>query len=136
MIKKADLALSLRKKAIEISTANNYKLIYEGREFKPITGKSHIADTVMDGDDNKIGMEDGSNDFQIGIYQLMVFYPREKSNLGALDITDTYQLGFIRGTELTENGQMARIMESSVTELKYNPTHLMYAISIKYSVIH
>ena len=85
MIKKADLALSLRKKAIEISTANNYKLIYEGREFKPITGKSHIAETVMYGDDNKIGMEDGSNDFQIGIYQLMVFYPREKSNLGALD---------------------------------------------------
>lgn len=136
MIKKIDLALSFRNKAEEIADSNNYTIVLEGREFEPSLTQTYITEHVLFGDDNKIGMEDSSNDFQIGIYQLTVNVPRNKSNLFALDIVDTFKLGFARGTELTENGQMARVMESSVSALDYNPTHLMYAISIKYSVIH
>ena len=58
MIKKADLALPLRKKAIEISTANDYKFVFEGKKFKPVTGSVHITENVLFGEDNKIGMED------------------------------------------------------------------------------
>ncbi|HHZ69081.1 MAG TPA: hypothetical protein EYN54_02100 [Methylococcaceae bacterium] len=136
MIKKADLASALRNNAQAIANANSYNLIVDGREYKPSSTEEYTTEHTLFGDDNKIGMEDGSNDFQIGIYQLTVNVPRNKSNLRALDIVDTFTLGFVRGTELTVNGQMVRMMESSVTALNYNQTHLMYAISIKYSVIH
>ena len=136
MISKRDLALALRTKAIEVTTANSYQLVFDGREFTPTTDEPYTKEHPMFGDDNKIGLEDSSSDFQIGIYQLTVFSPREISNLTALTIVDTLVFAFARGTELTENGQMARIMESSVKELNYHPTHIMYAISIKYSVIN
>lgn len=136
MIKKSDLALALRTKAIEVTTANSITLVFSGREFTPEVDQSYVKEDPLFGDDNKIGYEDTSSDFQIGIYQLMVFSPREKSNLAGLDIVDVLAIGFARGTELTENGQMVRTMETTVTPLDYNNTHLMYAVRIKYSVIH
>lgn len=136
MIKKTDLILALRGKAIEVTTANNYTLVFSGKTFTPEADQTYIKEDILPGDDNKIGYEDSSNDFQIGIYQLMVNTPRNKSNLDATDIIDVLSLAFSRGTELTVNGQMVRTMESTLTPLDYNPTHLMYALRIKYSVIH
>lgn len=138
MINSKDLALSLRNKAMKIASDHKYTLSIEGKTFEIPADEPYTKESVFFGDNNKIGREDSSNEFQLGFYQLTVFSPRHKSNLAALDIVDTFRLGFKRGTELIENGQMTRTMESTLVTLDYpkNLTHIMYIVKINYSVIH
>ena len=136
MISKKDLALALRNKAKEIADANSYTLVTAGQEFTPDVNQLYITEAPLYGNDNLVGLEDNSNDSQFGLYQLTVLSPRTLTKWAALDIVDILQIGFARGVEMTVNNQTVRAMNTSITELDYNPTHLMYAVRVAYSVIN
>ena len=138
MISKHDLAKALSNKAREIATANGYNLIANNEQYTPDVNEEYIQQFTLGGPSNALGMEDDSPDLQFGVYQISVHTPKSSRSAewDGLKIAEKFQLGFKRGTELVYNNQMVRTKESDIQPLKYDPTHLMHVLSVRYSVIN
>ncbi len=138
MISNFDTDKALLAQAKIIATANGYRLVTDGESYQPDPNELYIKEHVINGDDESRGIEDGSPDVQIGIYQLTVFAP--KANEGAkwqsVQVCDVLRDGFARGTELIFNQQMVRMRSSSLKRLGDDDTHKIYALSITFTVIN
>lgn len=136
MIKKFDLAKALRNQADIVATANSYVLVANGEGFEPDINNSHIEEIVLFGDDNSVGLSDLSSNIQFGIYQLSVHSPKHKTKWAGLKIIDVLQASFVKGLELTFDGQMVRIKTTSLAPMMQNDTHLIFHLSITFSIIN
>jgi hypothetical protein len=136
MVNNFDVAKALKDQANIIATANDYILISTDESNPSDVNGSYIEEFTLFGDDNSIGISDASSDIQIGIYQLSVYVPKTSSKWAALAIIGVLQFGFPKGLEMIYNAQTVRAKNSSISPLMQNDTHLIYHLSIAYSVIN
>lgn len=149
MINKHDLAKALADNARQISTANGYELVANNTSFTPDPNTLYVTQKTLFGDDNNRGTEDNSFDLQFGIYQINIYTPKASENAEweGMKIGGVYQAGFARGTELTYNNQMVRMMNSSLREMTSltsasltpagnSATHKTHILSAKFSIIN
>lgn len=136
MISKFDVAKALRDQAKIVTDANSLVLVGNGEGFEPDVEKSHIEEIVLYGNDFSVGLADESSDIQVGIYQLSVHSPKTEPKWVGLEIIDILQASFVKGLQLTFNGQMVRIKTSSLATMMQSETHFIYHLSIEFSVIN
>ena len=135
-ISKFDLAKALRNQAKIVADANSITLVGNGEGFSPDVNLSHIEEIALFGDDNTLGHEDTSSDMQVGVYQLSVHTPKIQTKWEALRIIDILQASFVKGLELTFNGQLLRLRNGSISTMDQNETHLIFHLSIVFTVIN
>lgn len=137
MISKHDLAKALATKCKEIADDNSYLLIAEGIPYSPTVDATYIKEAVLYGSDNANALNDDSSDYMIGIYQLSIYTPRSSlsGKYDDLAISEVFQTGFKRGTELTYNNQSLRIKTSTLRPMDFSDTHFLHILSISFNVI-
>jgi hypothetical protein len=138
MINKFSLAKSLYDQAKLISNSNSLNLVADGEEYTTTPNEEYIEDHVLFGKDDSVGISDASSDIQLGVYQLTINTPKaeEGAKWRGLQIANIYQEGFPKGLELTHDNQAARIRNTSIVPLGQNDTHLVFVLSVQYSVIN
>lgn len=138
MISKYDLAKALYEQAKLVCANNGYLLIPEGQTYEPEPSATYVQEFVLYGEDTAPGLADDSSDIQLGIYQININTPKEKAGAKwiGLQMAETIQTGFKRGTELTYNGQMVRTKTTATLAMLPNETHEVHILSINFSVIN
>lgn len=135
-ISKFNLAKALRNEAKIVTDANNLTLVGNGEGFSPDVNEPHVEEIVMFGDDNSVGLGDVSSDVQFGIYQLSVHSPISQTKWAGLQIIDILSAHFVRGLKPSFNGQQAVVTTASVAPMMKNSTHLIFHLSVTFSVIN
>lgn len=136
MINKFNLAKALRNEAKIVTDANSFKLVANGEGFTPDVNQTFIEEIVLFGDDNSVGLGDASSDVQFGIYQLSVHSPINKTKWDGLQIIDILSAHFVRGLKPSFGGQKAVITTASVAPMMKDDTHLIFHLSVTFSVIN
>lgn len=144
MISNFKIAKALRDRAKVVADANSYPLVTNGQNYQNDADGLYIEESVLFGDDNSIGISDNSSNIQIGIYQLSVNIPKNKTKWTGLEVIDVLKASFTKGLELTHDGQTLRIKNLLVSPISRtaapasmfdSETHYVYNLSIEYSVI-
>lgn len=136
MIGKFNLAKAFRNEADIVADANSYTLVGNGQGFTPDVNESHIEEIVLFGDDESVGLGNNSSNVQFGIYQLSVHSPIHDKKWTGLQIIDVLSAHFKRGLEPAFGGQKAVVTIASVAPMMKNDTHLIFHLSITFSVIN
>lgn len=135
-ISKFNLAKALRNEAKIVSDANSFTLVANGEGFTPDVNETFIEEIVLFGDDNSVGLGDVSSDVQFGIYQLSVNSPIGQTKWAGLQIIDILSAHFVRGLKPSFGGQQAVVTIASVAPMMKSDTHLIFHLSVTFSVIN
>jgi hypothetical protein len=136
MINKFNISKALRDNAKTIADANSVKLVSNGELYDPDINLGYVEEIALYGKDTSIGLADESSDIQFGIYQININTPKTKTKWSGLKLADIFNAGFSKGLELTYNGQMVRIKNTTFEPMMQNDTHLIHILSINFSVIN
>ena len=138
MINKYSISKALYDNTKQVSTANGFLLIANGKAYTPSPNDVYVQEMTIYGDDNSVGIADNSSDIQMGIYQININTPKALTGgkWQGLQMVDIYQAGFSKGLELTFNGQMLRIKSAKLSTMMQSDTHFIHILSIAYSVIN
>lgn len=136
MISKFNLAKALRNEAKIVADANSITLVGNGEGFSPDVNQTFIEEIVLFGDDNSVGLGDESSDVQFGIYQLSVHSPINQTKWAGLQIIDILSAHFVRGLKPIFGGQKAVVTTASVSPMMKSETHLIFHLSVTFSVIN
>ncbi len=138
MISRFSLSKALLDKAQEVADNNGYLLVPNGAEYETDPNELYIQEYVIYGPDNTIGAANDSNAIQLGVYQININTPKawEGSKWKGLEVVDVFVAAFSRGTQLTINSQMLKILNIDSQLMDGDDTHDMHILSINYSVIN
>lgn len=139
MINPFDIAKAFRDHSKSIADANGYTLVGEGEPYEPDVNTQYIDESLIFGPDNPVGISDNSNDFQLGIYQLMVNTPKAfgaGAKWKGLEVVGVLKSAFPKGLELTSGGQKVRIKSFNTPEQLEDETYINHVLSLTYSVIN
>lgn len=136
MISKFNLAKALRNEAKIVADANSITLVGNGEGFSPDVNQTFVEEIVLFGDDSSVGLGDESSDLQFGIYQLSVHSPINQTKWAGLQIIDILSAHFVRGLKPIFGGQQAVVTIASVAPMMKSETHLVFHLSITFSVIN
>ncbi len=135
MISKFSIAKALRDQASITATAQGLTLVSFGEQFTPGINESFLEEAVIFGNDDSLGLSDSSSDYQIGVYQIKVYTPKTGTKWQGLGLVDAIQTAFLKGLELTHNGQAIRIKNAYTGPMLLYDTHFIHTFSAEYSAL-
>ena len=105
---------------------------WENAPFDPVAGTVYISEHYLPANTSAVGVEDGSSDHFVGVYQLSIHANSGAYKLEAQTLADSIAAHFARGTSLTYEAQKVRIEVSSIASALQQGDRYMIPVSINW----
>ena len=80
-------------------------IAFENVPFTPVDSVTWLRESYLPANSATVGLEPGGSTDFVGVYQVSVYIPLDKSKFGAYKLVDAITAHFARGTGLEFDGQ-------------------------------
>ena len=106
-----------------------------GGSYTPNPTVAYCKEFDLSGDTFSESVNANGAERKDAIYQVDVFTPKNAGKWQALEICALVQTVFPRGLELIEDGQRVQIREATRSSIRYDNTHQIITLSIRYTAL-
>jgi hypothetical protein len=123
---KIGAALSTQLATLNLPTA------WENVRFKPVSGQTYIAETLIAGNTIPVGFANQASDEFGGVYQVLVYSPADAGKGVGRATADTVAAAFVRGQRLVYNGVTVTILSTSQSSGFMSGDRWVVPVSVTY----
>jgi len=91
-------------------------IAFENVPFTPVDSVTWLRESYLPANSATVGLEPGGSTDFVGVYQVSVYIPLDKSKFGAYKLVDAITAHFARGTGLEFDGQAVIIEQVNVAQ--------------------
>jgi hypothetical protein len=106
-----------------------------GAAYTPSPAVSYCKEFDLSGDTFSESVNANGVQRKDGIYQVNIFTPKNAGKWQALEISALIQTVFARGIELVNDSQRVQIRETTRSSVRYDNTHQIITLSIRYTAL-